>query len=194
MSYSIPFKRGDRIVELGGGSNPLRLADLDIFNVDVRQLPEVDAVRDLESDFTDIGQFDGLYACYLLEHISWRKIEQFLSNCYKVIKDGGLALFIVPNTLEQFRKVSAKQRLELSDSQFIFGDQDYPDNTHKVALGKTLITELLKNAGFDEVRRTDHPDPNARDMIVEAYKKELPKPKTVEEMYDRAYFASSVPE
>lgn len=182
MSYTLPFKQGDSIVELGGGTHPLQ--GFNTFNVDIREAPGVDLVRDLEEDFSDIGNFDGLYARYIAEHISWRKIEQFFKCCYNLLNDGGAAVFIVPNTLEQFRKVVEEEVVGLSTSQFIFGDLDYSENSHKVVFSKPFITELLTNAGFNNIKIIDHPDPKARDMVVEAFKM---REKT-DVKYDRAYF------
>lgn len=193
MSYMLPFNQGDRVLELGGGENPLQVPGLTIFNVDKRPLPTVDAVRDLEEDFTDVGKFNGLYCAYMAEHISWRKITQFFERCFKVLNDGGVALFVVPNTLEQIRRIASKNDVTLEDSCFLFGDQDYSDNTHKVLFSKPLITKLLKDVGFSEVKITDHPNTEAADMFVEARKSSLSaniyKPqRTPEEMYDRRYF------
>ena len=168
MSYSLPFKEGDKIIELGGGTTPLQ--GVDAINVDVRPAPEVDIVRNLEEDFSDVGKFDGLFASYIAEHISWRKIQQFFKSCFNILNDGGVAVFIVPNTLAQMKKVIEKGFVTLEDSQFIFGDQNYSENSHKVAFSKPLIEHLLREAGFSDVRIVDHPDKQARDMIVEGYK------------------------
>ena len=190
-SYELPFRPGYRIIELGGGDKPLSIDGLTVFNVDIRSLPSVDAVRNLEEDFSDLGEFDGLIARYVTEHISWRKIQQFFKSSFNVLKNGATAVFIIPNTLEQFRKVVDKGELSLDDSQFIFGDQNYGDNSHKVAFSKNLVTELLKEAGFGKVTIKDVPDPKARDIIVEARKTpdkteimNLP----ASERYSREYF------
>jgi len=161
-------------VELGGGSNSIikRVPGLEGFNVDIRQVLGVDAVRNLEEDFSDLGQFDGLFAQYVAEHISWRKIETFFKSCYNVLKPNGVALFIVPDTYGQIKKILQKtpEEIDLDDSNFLFGGQDYSDNAHKTFLSKPFTTKLLKEAGFSEVKITDHPNPNARDMLVEAHK------------------------
>jgi len=166
---------------LGGGDTPLQ--GINAVNVDVRPAPEVDIVRNLEEDFSDVGRFDGLYASYVAEHVSWRKIQQFFKSCFNVLTAEGVAVFVVPNTLEQMKKVVDKDLITLDDSQFIFGDQDYSENSHKVAFSKPLIDHLLREAGFNEVKIVDHPNQEARDIIVEAHKA---KKKTA--TYDRAYF------
>lgn len=171
MSYKIPFKRGDRIVDIGGGTNPLKVEGITVFNVDKRQLPGVDAVRDLEEDFADIGKFDGLVCTYVAEHIGWRKIKQFFRNCYEVLKDGGVAVFTVPDTVEQMRKILAQPKVTLADSEFLFGGQDFLDNVHKVIFSRVFITELLQETGFTDINIYDHPNPDARDMYVEVHRR-----------------------
>lgn len=178
MSYPLPFTEGDRILELGGGSNSIikRITGLEGFNVDIRQVPGVDAVRNLEEDFSDLGQFDGLFAQYVAEHISWRKIEVFFKSCYNALKPDGMAVFVVPDTYGQIKKILQKkpEEIDLGDSNFLFGGQDYSDNVHKTFLSKPFITKLLRSAGFSEVKITDHPNPDARDMFVEAHKRGQP--------------------
>ena len=95
MSFVLPFKEGDTVIELGGGDNPIikRIPGLKTINVDVRQIPGVDIVRDLEGDFADIGEFDGIFANFLLEHLSWRKVTHFLEQCYKILKPDTYAVF-----------------------------------------------------------------------------------------------------
>jgi len=159
LKYQLPFNPDDHILELGGGSNPLRVNGLKTINVDFRQVPGVDIVRDLEGDFSDVGRFNSIFAQYIAEHISWRKIQGFFINCFKILNDGGVAVFVVPDTYEQMRKILQKppEGLILDDSNFLFGGQDYPENTHKVAFSKPFITKLLKDAGFSEVKIVDHP-------------------------------------
>jgi predicted SAM-dependent methyltransferase len=171
VSYQLPFKEGDRVVELGGGEHPILLPKITMVNVDVRQVPNVDIVRNLEEDFSDIGQFDGLIAQYLIEHIGWRKLGVFLKSCFNVLKANSYAVFVMPDTEEQMKLALENSDWDLGVSQMIFGDQNYGDNAHKSAFSKTLISKLLRDAGFSTVKITPHPDPKARDMFVEAYKK-----------------------
>jgi len=172
-----PFKPNDKILELGGGSNPMmrHIPNITTVNMDVRQVPGVDIVRNLEEDFSDVGEYDGLFAQYIAEHISWRKVETFFKSCFNVVKGGGVAVFVVPDTYAQMQKILQKPADEITfdDSNFLFGGQDYPENTHKWLLSRPFVIKLLRDAGFGKVVIKEHPDPNARDMFVEAYKTEL---------------------
>ncbi len=190
VRIELPFSAGDTIIELGGGDKPTKLDRIKVINIDKRQVSGVDIVRDLEQDFSDIGVYDGVFAKYMAEHISWRKIATFLKSCFNILKDGKSAIFIVPDTEAQM-KLALSKEFDLGTSEMIFGGQDYSDNNHKVAFSKSFITKLLKDAGFSEVMITDHPDPNARDIIVVAKKSTVihsvvdGKP-----VYEEAYFTN----
>lgn len=177
MSYqphNLPFKPGNEIVELGGGDTPIivNFPALKTVNVDTRKLPGVDIVRNLEGDFSDIGPFDGLFASYLAEHISWPNIARFFEQCFKILKEDTFAVFIVPDTYKQVQKIMEKsaEEIDLGDSCLLFGGQDYGDNSHKVLFSRPLITRLLKEGGFSEVEIVDHPNLECQDMIVTAHK------------------------
>jgi len=174
MSITLPFREGSTVAELGGGERPILkgISNLKSVNVDIRQLANVDIVRNLEEDFTDIGPFDGLFANYLLEHISWRRVPRFVEQCYQILKPESYAVFVAPDTYAQLQKVTQKsaEEITLEDSCFIFGGQNFDDNTHKVLLSRPLVERLFLEAGFESVKITSHPNPEARDVFIEVYK------------------------
>ena len=75
MTYSLPFKPGQRLLELGGGANPMIRP-----NADVRPGPTVDVVCDFEKLLPlASNSFDGVLAMYVAEHLNWRATRQFFS-------------------------------------------------------------------------------------------------------------------
>jgi hypothetical protein len=139
--------------------------------------------------------YDGLIAVYLAEHISWRKIEVFFKSCFNVLKDGKPAVFIVPDTEEQM-KLALTKPFDLGTSQMIFGDQNFSDNTHKIAFSKPFITQLLTASGFINVEITKHPNEASRDIIVVAHRPELLRSNVDHSIidgkphYEEAYFTT----
>jgi len=172
LSFQLPFNQGDHILEVGGGERPLRVQGLKTTNVDIRALPTVDIVRDLEGDFSDLGKFDGIFSNWNAEHMSWRKIEGYFKSCYNVLKPGSPAVFVVPDTYKQIKKILQKppEEINLDDSNLLYGGQGYSDDTHKVFFSRPFITKLLNEAGFKDVKIIDYPNPESQDMIVSAYK------------------------
>ena len=163
---AVPYK-SDNIVELGGGDKPSFRP-----NVDIRAMPTVDIVQDLEEDFSGIGRFDGIYGAYILEHISWKKVKGFIKSCYSILNEGGVAFFVIPNTYEQMEMMVKRGDLMFNDSCTLFGGQDYSDNSHKWALSPSLIKELFTEAGFSKVECVDHPNLECWDMFILAYRGE----------------------
>lgn len=172
MSINIQFNPSDKILELGGGENGLkkRYPSMKVTNVDIRHADGVDVVRNLEEDFSDLGEYDGVYAQYVAEHISWRRIGVFFRSCFNCLKSGGNLILIIPNTKAQMELALSQKEFTFGASQMIFGDQNYGDNSHKVAFSPELIHKILKTVGFDKIAIQNHPDPKARDLIVVATK------------------------
>lgn len=169
VELMLPFASGDTIVELGGGDRPVTLEGLNVVNVDKRSLPTVNIVRDLESDFSDLGSYDGLFACYVAEHVSWMNIPRFFKSCFNILKDGKCAVFIVPNTYEQVKLLASKSDWGSSDVCMLFGTQDYDDNTHKCGWTPDSLTKLLRDAGFGKIEIHEHPECKT-DMIAYAWR------------------------
>lgn len=180
---------GHRWVELGGGARPLVhpacLGGPDI-NIDVRVTHDeqgrqtVDFAADFEKELpVTSNEFDALVCQYCIEHVSWRKVKQFISEALRIIKPGAKAVFITANTEAQMRWVL--DRLPTWDdhsSCILFGDMDYPENSHKNALSPAYATKLFQEAGFEKVTITPYGE-YSTDMVIEAIKP-LPATKEVQ--------------
>jgi predicted SAM-dependent methyltransferase len=160
--FRLPLDENKRYIEFGGGANPRVRPGKDV-RVDVRpcQLgdggPAVDFCADFDKPFTEeygqaiaSGEFDGAVCIYALEHLSWRKVPQFLSEMRRVLKPGGTVFLMVPNTQAQMEHLLKTEDWNDAGSM-LFGGQDYPENTHKAAFTPALITKLLTDAGFVDV-------------------------------------------
>lgn len=165
----------DRLVELGGGDNP-RLRP----NVDCRPGPNVDLIADFNKPLPlPDGDFDGVFSQYALEHVSWRNVRGFLKEVCRILRPGGKAAFVVPNTEEQMRWVLSKgwehrppregMGAFEESSCVLFGDLDYPENSHKAYFSPDIAVGLFKSAGFGDVHVTPCGECGT-DMVVEAIK------------------------
>lgn len=165
FEYHLPFSESMRIVELGGGDNP-RFRP----NVDVRPGPTVDIVTDLNEPLPlEDKSFDALYSCYAFEHVSWRSIKRLMGEAFRILKPGGLAVLILPNLLEQARRLVNKEEWEENDICMIFGGQDYGENAHANGYSPEYLCRLLKGAGFGRILLLPHPQTKT-DIIAEAYR------------------------
>lgn len=164
--YSLPFKPGDRLIELGGGDRPLFHP-----NVDCYQLPTVDIVADLEEPLlTENDSYDGVFSQFLMEHLRLTKVRGFISEIYRILKPGGITVIITANLLEQAKRLIEVEEWEDSTIQMIFGgNPDFPENYHRSSLSPKYALKLFREAGFQSVDIFEHPGAKT-DMIIEARK------------------------
>lgn len=164
MSYSLPFKSGDKIIELGGGDAPIFRP-----NVDVRFGLQTDFTADFEAPLPITSEeWDGIFTKFAIEHISWRKVDVLVSELHRILKPGGVAVVITANAEAQMRWALA-QDWDEKVSQCLAGDQDYSANTHKVFFNPAWATRLFREAGFARVTVVPFGELKT-DMIIEAQK------------------------
>jgi predicted SAM-dependent methyltransferase len=163
--YRLPFE-GEAVIELGGGERPLFHP-----NVDVRPGPGVDIVADLGEPLVMLAshQYDGVFSRFSIEHISWRKVRGFIGEAHRILKPGGIAVFITANLLEQAKQLVQAERWNDDLIGMIFGGNDYPENTHRCGFSPEYAATLMKQAGFFEFNVLPLPGCST-DMIVEARK------------------------
>lgn len=165
MSYTFPFVQTDKVIELGGGNRPYFRP-----NLDVRSGENIDIVADFNEPLPiSNDEYDGVFSCYCIEHLSWRKVRLFISEVFRILKKNGKAVFITANTERQMKYVLNHDEWNDDCSCIIFGDQDYPENTHRNSLNPKYAIKLLTEAGFSNVVVL----PNGAlgtDMIIEAQK------------------------
>lgn len=182
----IDFKKlpGQRVLELGGGDSPQTWAGPDgvrqlvaDVRVDVRAGPHTSFTQDFNLPLSGIGsaEFDAVLCVFCLEHLYWHKARRFLAECLRVLKPGGRAVFVVPNTEAQVQWVKdhpqgwdGKPLFEAA-SELLFGSADYPENTHKLYLTPALCHELFAAAGFGDVL-TQPAGAAGTDLLVDAYR------------------------
>lgn len=177
--YSLPFKNGDKIIELGGGQNPMFRP-----NLDVRACPEVDIVGDINKPLPlKSNEWDGIFCRYAIEHISWRNVRSFIKETHRILAPGGVAVFVAPDLLEQARILTETPNLEDKWVCMVFGDNDYDENAHRCGFSPEFAGRVFREAGFERVTVIRHPEWRG-DMIIEAQKSTM----TTEELFDKEYF------
>jgi predicted SAM-dependent methyltransferase len=168
MTYALPAL--GKVIELGGGAAPMFHP-----NVDVRQCfdgsgnPTVDFTADFDQPLPiTSSEWDSVFAKYVIEHLSWRKAAGFVAELHRILRPGGTAVIITANGEAQMRWALARDWDERV-SQCLAGDQDYPENTHRVFFSPAWLARLLRTAGFSSVIVVPFGE-NATDMIAEARK------------------------
>lgn len=167
----------DKLIELGGGSHPLIRP-----NVDCRmcQNEKGEQTVDFTADFNEplpiqSNEWDGVFSQYALEHVSWRKVPQFISEMFRILKPGGKVVVIVPNTEAQLQWIRDNpsgwddHNAFESCSCILYGDNDYPENTHRAYFSPVIVQELFSAAGFKNIVTQAYGTRNT-DMVIESTK------------------------
>lgn len=179
--YNLPFNKEDKVIELGGGNVPIFRP-----NLDVRSGENIDIVADLNEKLPiQNDSYNGIFCKYMIEHLSWRKVKDFIKECFRILKPGGTAVFISPNLLEQAKVLTEIDKFDDKWVCMIFGDNDYPENTHRCGFSPEFAGRIFKEAGFETVVVTPLPEWRG-DMIIEAKKpmNNLDR----KDMFDKDYF------
>jgi predicted SAM-dependent methyltransferase len=150
----------ERILEVGGGLNPQPFSTV---RLDVRNIPnKVDVVRNADdlSCFKD-GEFDGLFARHIIEHFSWRNSVRVLKEWGRVVKQSGWMEIHCPDLDKIYSAYhrgcidpyTNKMFTYNSLVKYLYGGQEYPENTHIAGFTYSLMVECLNRVGFTKVER-----------------------------------------
>jgi len=127
-------------------------------NIDCRKDVEPDILIDLENEllqrFND-ESVDEILAKDFIEHLSWRIVETFLRDCFRVLKKDGKIYIQTPDLEAIAKKVILNPNFKygnLSEWQaisfWVYGAQDYENNLHKTGFTIPTLKNLLESIGF----------------------------------------------
>ena len=152
---------GQKFIELGGGDKPVvhpKVMGGDDINIDVRVCYNQEGKQtvDFACSFEEplpltTEEFDGLVSVFALEHITWRKISQVMSEMFRVLKPNTKVFLILPNTEAQMQYILNKIEWDGDEGSMLFGDLNYPENGHKSAWSPRWVTKLLQEVGFENI-------------------------------------------
>jgi len=142
----------------------------DFINCDVRKLQGIQLRCDIEHNhlpFKD-SVFDEVLAKDVIEHVSFRRVETLLKEIHRILKVKGKVIIQTPDFEQIVRKwQEGKIKGWWQISYWLYGAQDYPENTHKLIFTKSELKNLLEQIGF-EVFSIENDNTN---FICEAIKK-----------------------
>lgn len=147
------FRRTGLKLNLGCG--PISLPDY--LNIDMRQLPGVDIVAEINDLPFELGEIQEIYAAHLLEHFPYeqlkRKILPYLNG---LLSPQGQLRIVVPDIESMMHDYVASP----SDGSFqtlrevVYGAQDYDGDFHYTMFSKDSMQSLLRESGFSMVELT----------------------------------------
>jgi len=127
-------------------------------NIDIRKIKPNVLVLDIEKDLLKPFPNDSAEEIVVkdcAEHISWRRVEDLLKDIYRVLRKGGKLYMQVPDLEAIAKKVILNPDFCFNGlcgwkaiSFWVYGAQDYPENTHKVGFTIPTLKKLLESIGF----------------------------------------------
>ena len=127
-------------------------------NIDIRKTKLNVLVLDLEKELLKPfpnNSVDEIIARDCIEHISWRRVEDLLRDIHRVLKCNGRVYIQVPDLEAIAKKVILNPDFCYADlcgwkaiSYWVYGSQDYPENSHKSGFTIPALKRLLESIGF----------------------------------------------
>lgn len=133
------------LLNLGCGTDILQGYD----NIDIRDLPGV-----IQADIKDLpyepNSVDEIRAIDVYEHVSFTESRALLNHWVSLLKPGGRLIIQGPSIEVLARRILTSVNIkDIEDSiAFIFGNQDYKENTHFTTCHPELIEHYLRKAGI----------------------------------------------
>ncbi len=118
-------------------------------NIDIRNLPGVIKadVRNLPYESESV---DEIRAIDVYEHVSFRESQALLNHWVSLLKPGGTLIIQSPSIEVLARNILISTSIKDIETSiaFIFGNQDYKENSHYTACHPELMEHYLRNAGI----------------------------------------------
>lgn len=136
-------------------------------NIDVRDGVGADVIIDLEKIPypLDGGSIEEILANDVIEHFSYRTVEDVVREWHRVLKSGGILKIKTPdfeNIINILKRdglgfmggtaslvAGDEKKTWMSISHWLYGGQDYAQNYHKMIFTKIELKRFLEYVGFN---------------------------------------------
>ena len=127
-------------------------------NIDIRKTKPNVLMLDLEKDLLKVfpdNSVEEIIAKDVIEHVSWRRVEDLLRDIHRVLKSNGRIYIQVPDLEAIAKKVILNPNFKYGElsgykaiSYWIYGGQDYEYNFHKSGFTISTLRGILEQIGF----------------------------------------------
>ena len=135
------------MLDIGCGTNKKEGA----IGLDFRRTDSVDILADARHmPFID-ESFDCVYSSHILEHFPHKDIPIILTEWVRCLKKGGVFEIRCPDL--RARAFLFFINPSWQNVQHIYGEQDYPGNSHKCGFSYGILKNLLQRQGIKNMKR-----------------------------------------
>jgi predicted SAM-dependent methyltransferase len=100
----------------------------------------------------DSGEVDEIYASHILEHFGKHETAKVLRDWVDKLRPGGVLKIAVPDFDIISKAYVDQQKMDHSPNDLIMGGQTDENDFHKTIFNKTVLTQLLEQAGLSDIR------------------------------------------
>ena len=129
--------------------------------LDIYPHPTVDIVCDLREGipFPD-ESVDEVFSHHFIDYLDFTEVQGLMAECHRVLKNGGRVSHTIPD-LQSASEVIAEHGIDgnIWMRLIFWGAMEGPNNTSiykKSGFDHKLLRKYLEDAGFKDVRITDH--------------------------------------
>ena len=139
---------GKVLIHLGCGEQN----DSRWINVDAQPFPHIHFVGSVEKlSMFPANYADLIYACHVLEHISYQRYPDILKEWRRVLKPGGILRIAVPD-FDKFISIYQTEKNNINPIlPPMMGAQDCEHGFHRGIFNERYLSNLFFTAGFREV-------------------------------------------
>lgn len=132
-------------LEVGAGYRPTP----GYIHQDIRPGDHIEIVCDLREIDSFVGQgWAEIRATHVMEHFSPAEGLEIMRKVHELLLTGGIFYIEVPNFAWQTKAHAAGEISDMQAVYYVYGEQDYPENTHKNGYTMETIAKDLTEAGF----------------------------------------------
>ena len=176
-----------RVLHVGAGMEtniPTCFDGWDVFKLDIDPRMKPDILADI-LDMGNVGKFDGLYSCHVLEHVYPHEVDVALKEFKRVLYDDAICMTFVPDLegVKADNEVLYKtgSGLGVSGLDLIYGHRVCIEQSkhmaHHTGFIKETLEKAFRDAGFEAVRILRYLSHN---LFITAFPKKLTPKKAKE--------------
>lgn len=123
----------------------------DSIALDIRKTSKVDVIANAQNLPFATNSLDHIYCDQVIEHFSHRDVGDVLREWARVLRPGGIMEIRCPDL--RMRALLTFLHPNWQNIRNIYGEQDYPENTHRCGFSFNLIKNLLEEIGIEQIKR-----------------------------------------